>query len=121
MPKKELMSIEARVLESLIGRINLMQPYEEKEALIMETISGVYDDSDKKSLKEDLKVLKSEQEKKQFTKELLSYGAIEELLENPDVEDIVINSLNPIFIHHSHKGFIPTDKRFESQKELEAL
>lgn len=119
MSKKELMAIEARVLENLTGRINLMQPYDEKEAMIMDIISEACGDLEKKTLKDDLNILKSEQERKQFAKELLSYGVVEELLENPDVEDIVINSLNPIYIHHSHKGFIPTEKRFESQRELE--
>ena len=48
----------------------------------------------------------------------MSYGIIEDLLYNVDVEDIIINALKTIYIHHAHKGFIATDKCFKSPKEL---
>ena len=51
-------------------------------------------------------------------KEFLSYDIIEELLYNADIEDIIVNGLKPIYIHHGQKGFIVTDKCFASRKEL---
>ncbi len=119
MSKKELMAIESKVLEKLSGRINLMQSYEEKERVILDILSEIYGEIDKKALKEEARVLKSEQERKQFVRDFLSYGIIGDLLVDPGVEDIIINSLNPIYVHHSQKGFVKTDKRFETQAELE--
>ena len=40
------------------------------------------------------------------------------MLYNAEVEDIIINGLKPIYIHHGQKGFIATDKCFGSRKEL---
>ena len=53
-----------------------------------------------------------------FIKEFLAYGIIEDLLYDAEVEDIIINALKPIYIHHAQKGFIATDKCFGSHKEL---
>lgn len=107
MPKDELLSLEAKILEKLCGRINLLQSYEEKQKLVLDILAEIGENG------------LNESERKNFAKNFLSYGFIGELLEDPEVEDIVINYLNPIFIHHNHKGFIRTDKRFVSQKELD--
>ncbi|MDP2939415.1 MAG: ATPase, T2SS/T4P/T4SS family [Candidatus Omnitrophota bacterium] len=119
MTKKELLAIEEKVLEKLAGRINLLQSYDEKENLILEILSGVCSELKKKAVEGKTPVLKTESERKQFVKDFLSYGTVGELFADPDVEDIIINSLHPIYIHHAQKGFVATDKRFESQQELE--
>ena len=36
-----------------------------------------------------------------------------------DVEDIIINSLKIIYIHHAQLGFIPTTKSFSSHREVD--
>lgn len=59
--------------------------------------------------------------KEKFLKELQGYGLIDPLLDDPEVEDIVINGTEPIYIHHAKKGFIKTDKRFLSLRELDLL
>ena len=56
--------------------------------------------------------------KNNFIKKFLSYGIIEDLLYSADVEDIIINALKPIYVHHAQKGFMVTDKSFHGQKEL---
>ncbi len=119
MANPDLANIESKILEKLAGRINLLQSYAEKESAIQEALSEVCGTLDQAVLEDKVSALKNEHERKQFTRDFLTYGVIEELLANPDVEDIIINSLNPIYIHHSQKGFIRTDKRFASQKELD--
>ena len=57
--------------------------------------------------------------RREFVQKFLSYGIIEDLLYDPEVEDIIINGLKPIYIHHAHKGFIPTDKKFQSPREFQ--
>lgn len=111
MPKEELLSLEAKILEKLSGRLNLLQPYEDKERMVLDILSEIGQGA--------ASILEDEQGKKHFVRDFLSYGIVGELLSSPEVEDIVINSLNPIFIHHTHKGFIRTDKMFESQRGLE--
>ncbi len=119
MSKKELLTLEAKVLDKLAGRINILQLYEEKERLITEALGEVCTALERKSNKDQLNILKNEQERKQLIKDILSYGIVGELLADPGVEDIIINALNPIYIHHCQKGFISTDKKFENQQELE--
>ncbi|MCK5180325.1 MAG: CpaF family protein, partial [Candidatus Omnitrophica bacterium] len=53
-----------------------------------------------------------------FISNFLSYGIITEVLCDGHVEDIIINNLKPIYIHHSEKGFIATEKNFSNQKEV---
>jgi flagellar protein FlaI len=56
-----------------------------------------------------------------FVRELLSYGVIEEFLCDVDVEDIIIHGLQPIYIHHTEKGFIETPRKFDNIHELDVF
>jgi flagellar protein FlaI len=60
-------------------------------------------------------------QKTRFIRDFLSYGLVEELLCDSDVEDIVIHGLMPIYIHHTEKGFVETGKKFEHQRELDVF
>ena len=65
--------------------------------------------------------LTREEAREKFIDQFFQYGIIEDLLKEPEVEDIIINSLNPIYVHHTYRGLIKTDKQFVSQKELEVF
>jgi len=114
MNKNEYLDLEILTLQRLAGRMTLMLTDAERESLVrialQEVLSG-----EGGSFSE---ILGSGENKNVFIKRLLSYGIIEDLLYNPDVEDIVINALKPIYIHHAQKGFIVTDKCFHNQKEF---
>ena len=56
-----------------------------------------------------------------FLKDLRSYGIIDQLLDDPLVEDIIINDLQPIYIHHAQEGFKKTEYKFSSHEELDLL
>ena len=63
-------------------------------------------------------ICRQTKEKCILSKNFCLYGIIEDLLYDADVEDIIINALKPIYIHHAQKGFIATDKCFHNQKEF---
>lgn len=54
-----------------------------------------------------------------FIDNFLSYDMITDLLLDMDVEDIVINNLKPIYIHHATRGFVSTGKQFETHKDIQ--
>lgn len=119
MEQDKIMDIEFEVLKKLAGRIYLTQEQADKEKLVSNVLSDVCGILEKDVLLNQLKALASEEERRDFIKNFLSYGEIESLIANPDVEDIIINNTNYIFVHHTKKGLINTDKRFKSERELE--
>ncbi len=54
-----------------------------------------------------------------FFKEFVSYGIIDEFLADPEVEDVMINYLLPVYIHKTDTGLMKTDKRFSSWEDLD--
>jgi len=114
---KERIDIENEILDKVAGKIYLIQSFEKRKETIFEVFLEVYNTERCKRLISRTKGLELET----FFKEFLSYGIIEEFLQDPEVEDIMINSLGPIYIHKTSQGLIKTDKRFESREELELL
>jgi flagellar protein FlaI len=114
MKKNEYLDLEMQVLLRLAGKMTLMQNDDARESLAKNALDEVLKDEGK-AFADDLA---HGEEKKDFIKKFLSYGIIEDLLYNPEVEDIIINALKPIYIHHAQKGFIATDKCFQNHKEF---
>ena len=114
MNKNEHLELEILLLQRLIDKMNLMLTDHEREALVKTALEEVLHDNGK-SFAEGLS---GSEAKTQFIKKFLSYGIIEELLHDADVEDIIVNALKPIYVHHAQMGFIVTDKFFHTQKEL---
>lgn len=119
MPDDKLLELESVVLDKLCGRVNLMLSQEEREKMVSVALDEVSGDLAKKIIPQEVGIIKSDEERKNFIRNFLSYGIIEELLCDSDVEDIIINSLNYIYIHHARKGLVRTDKRFSIQRELD--
>ena len=118
MDRDKIIDIESEVLDKLAGKIYLVQEDDEKKKIISDALSEVCGILEKDILLNQIKALKTEQERKTLIGDFLSYGEIEELLCDSEIEDIIINATNYIFVHHAHKGLIKTDKRFKSLKEL---
>ncbi len=114
MNKNEYLDLETLTLQRLAGKMSLMLTDLERESLAKIALEEALNDR-AKAFAEGLATV---EDKNNFIKKLLSYGIIEDLLYNADIEDIIINALKPIYIHHAHKGFMATDKCFDSQKEL---
>jgi len=101
------------LLERLRGRMSLLQPRAEREQLVAATLESLYRDCDGR-----LPQLSTPEVRHDFIQAFLSYDRIEEFLADPTVEDIVINSTNPIFVHRTTEGLMKTDARFETAREL---
>jgi len=114
MDRHKRLDLEQLVLQRLNGKMSLMLTVAERESLVKIALEEVFKD-DGKDLADGLV---SEEHKNVFINEFLSYGIIEDLLFDTDVEDIIINALKPIYIHHAQKGLIATGKYFHGQKEL---
>lgn len=117
MDRLKFIDFELELIEKLSGKLTLLQPEDEKTLVVTQAVDVLlahHFDQD-----EWLKILNSEEQKLLFVKNFLSYGIIEDLLCDSDVEDIIINSLKTIYIHHAQLGFIPTEKCFSSHRELD--
>jgi flagellar protein FlaI len=113
--EKERIEVENEILDKLAGKIFLLQDPVHKREVIFQAFLEVYNTPRyqkfiKKSRSMDMEG---------FFSEFLSYGMIEEFLADPDVEDIMINYLSPIYIHKTKIGLLQTNKRFSSQDELD--
>ncbi len=116
MEEPRLINLEFKLVELLLGQMNLLQPQKDREELVECTLREVLKDSEFDEVR--LK-FENKEYKMGFIKSFLSYDIVTDLLCDMNVEDIIINNLKPIYIHHSQKGFIPTGKNFLAQRELD--
>ncbi|PIP20457.1 MAG: secretion protein, partial [Candidatus Omnitrophica bacterium CG23_combo_of_CG06-09_8_20_14_all_40_11] len=112
----ERIEIENEILDKLSGKIFLLQDFTHKRDIIFQVFLEVYNSSQR--LQKFIRKSKG-LEMEGFFKEFLSYGIIEEFLSDPDIEDIMINYLSPIYIHKTKTGLTKTDKSFSSREELD--
>lgn len=117
------LEVESQVLESLFGKINLLQSKEEKERLVLGALSENYGKTTQESFLQNEAVaeLKSDEGRRKFLDGFFSLGFIDELVQNPHTEDIIVNALNPIYVHDTFRGLVKTEQRFASQRELEVF
>ena len=101
------------LLERLRGRMSLIQPLEERHRLVASTLQQLYEETNGRFPQLSLPALREE-----FIHTFLSYDLIEEFLADPTIEDIIINSTDPIFVHRTGDGLMKTDKRFQTTQEL---
>jgi flagellar protein FlaI len=116
MNKNIRLELEDQILEKLKGRLQILQSQEEREELTLAALDSVILTDKAKRFSNEFLLA---EEKNQFVREFLSYGMIEEFLCDSDVEDIVIHGLKPIYLHHTQKGFCPTDRKFETIQDLD--
>ncbi len=116
MDRKREQELKFEIINLLQGKMDLLQAPEEREELV----KGALAQALSKTEFSDLIVEFSDENRRiEFIKNFLSYGILTDLLCDFHVEDIIINNLNVIYIHHSEKGFVPTGKRFEDRRDLE--
>jgi len=114
---RERIEIENEILDKLTGKIFLLQDLATKHEVIFQAFLEVYNSPRCQKFVRKSKGLELEG----FFKEFMSYGLIEEFLEDPSVEDIMINYLSSIFVHRAGEGMIKTERRFETRYELDLL
>ncbi|MBF0477962.1 MAG: CpaF family protein [Candidatus Omnitrophica bacterium] len=107
---------ELRLIEVLEGKLNLIQKQNEREEVVSDGLLHLLKTNE---FPQNKALIENKDQRFKFIKDFLSYGVITELICNYDVEDIIINNLNPIYVHHSKRGFVVTDKRFKNRHELD--
>jgi flagellar protein FlaI len=117
MLDKERIEIENEILDKLGGKIFLLQDITQKRNIIFQAFLEVYNSPRCQNYIKKFKELELEA----FFNDFLSYGIIKDFLNDPDVEDIMINYLSPIFIHKTKQGLVKTDKMFSSREELDVF
>jgi flagellar protein FlaI len=118
MDKKRLLMLEMALIEQMLGKMSLLQPQQEREELVIKTLSKVLILDDFADLR---LFFDNKEERIKFIKDFLSYGAVTELLCDYNVEDLIINNLQPVYMHHAQKGFVSSGIRFETQKEMDVF
>ncbi|MFA5063712.1 MAG: ATPase, T2SS/T4P/T4SS family [Candidatus Omnitrophota bacterium] len=113
--EKERIAMENEILEKLAGKVFLLQDINRKREIIFQTFLEVYNSESGKGMVGKLQNLDLEK----LFNEFLSYGVIDGFLEDPEVEDIMVNYLSPIYIHKTKYGLVKTDKKFASREELD--
>lgn len=113
--------IESKILDKIIGRLNFLQGEHEKRDIVNSIITELYGTTPRDTFMQSqaLSGLTNEQEREKFIDDFFRYGIIEELLLDTYTEDVIINALNPIYVHHTLRGLIKTEKRFTTQRELD--
>lgn len=117
------LEIESTILERLLGKISVLQSQQEKEHVVLSVISETYGKTASETFLQNKVVseLNTDEGRKQFLQDFFSFGIIDELLYDVNTEDIIINALNPIYIHHTYRGLVKTDKKFNNQRELDVF
>ena len=112
------LELETLLLNKLKGKMTLLLQDEERQALVAFALEEALKED---SIGEFRRALPGASEKTEFIESFLSYGVLEDILCDPEVEDIIINSVKPIYIHHAQKGFICTGKKFATRRELDVF
>lgn len=115
--ERERIAIENEILDRLAGKIFLLQDHAHKREIIFQTFLEVYNSISGQGLVSKLKNMNLEV----LFSEFFSYGLIDEFLADPEVEDIMINHLSPIYVHKTNFGLVKTNKSFTSREELDLL
>ncbi|MCK9572570.1 MAG: Flp pilus assembly complex ATPase component TadA [Candidatus Omnitrophica bacterium] len=115
--ERERIALENEILDRLAGKIFLLQDLTHKREIIFQTFLEVYNSVTGQALVGKLKTLDLET----IFNEFFSYGLIDQFLADPEVEDIMINHLSPIYVHKTKYGLVKTDKHFASREELDLL
>ncbi len=119
MDQNKQWELESQLVGRLYGKLRLMQSFEEKAKIVGDTLTELLKEDLSGQFQQAKEELTSEEKILQFIKDFLSYGLIQNMLGDLDVEDIIINALNPIYMHHSEKGLVSIQKRFQTQAELD--
>ncbi len=115
--EKERIEIESEILDKVMGKILVLQDVEAKHEVIFQAFLEIYHSPRCQKFVHQSEGLEIEK----FFKEFLGYGLIDQFLADPEVEDIMINYLFPIYIHKSKVGIVNTNQSFPSREELELL
>ncbi len=112
-------ALENKLIACLYGQLHLLQNYTQKVKIVSDGLRALFASDENRHFKNEMEILDHEAVRNAFIHDFLSYGIVQDLLSDFDVEDIIINSLKPIYIHHSKHGLIAVDKQFATKEDLD--
>ena len=107
------LTLSEQLVQRLRGQLHLLHSDDDRERIVAGALAELCRESSAAE-----RALATEEARQAFLQQFLSYDVIEEFLRDPTVEDIMINSTEPIFVHRTHDGLVKTDRQFASQREL---
>ncbi len=116
---KHMIFLQSVLVDKLSGRFHLLQRHDERIELVNQGLKEFFLGDNKGRFKKDMEELDDDRKRALFIQSFLSYGLLQELLSDINVEDVIINALNPVYIHHAEKGLICVDREFKSKEELD--
>lgn len=112
----EFMSAKRKLSDAIIDKIDYQKmeglPKEEKQEIIEEVITSLIN-----GLKIPLTAQQQELLRKQLKQEVLGYGPLEVLLDDPEVSDIMVNTYDQVYIEKEGKISL-SDVSFNSESHL---
>ncbi|MEM4389120.1 MAG: ATPase, T2SS/T4P/T4SS family [Candidatus Micrarchaeia archaeon] len=103
--KSEEEKNEERLLEKLVGRLSFVQTREEQERIVGEAIREVYGKL-------------SEEKRNALIRNVLSFGELDDLMRDEEIEDIMINGLKSIYTFSTKEGMVKVDRKFKTLEQL---
>ena len=113
--------LEEKVLDKIKGRVSLSQSSGEKESALLSAFQEFCVSTGELESECEKKYFSDAATREEFFREFYSFGAIENLLNDPNVEDIIINGISKVYIHHAKEGFKEVGKLFTSIEEVNLL
>ncbi|MDD2752727.1 MAG: ATPase, T2SS/T4P/T4SS family [Candidatus Omnitrophica bacterium] len=112
--EREKIEFENQVLDRLAEKSHLFKDFFHKREIIFQEFSNFCRTSKFNHLCEavDGSTLET------FFNGVFSFDIIDEFLNDPDVEDVIINGLSPIYVHKTSEGLVKTSKHFSSPEEI---
>lgn len=104
------------LIDGLTGQLKLLQTNAERIDIVKQQLDYLLAQS---GFTEESKLLNSSDTKRKFIEYILSYDICTELLQDENIEDIIINNLKSIHVHHAKKGFLKTELKFTKQSEID--
>ena len=115
-PDSHWLALTEAVLTRLRGQLSLLQPLAERRHLAAAALERACAE-----LQNGAPLLPTPEERGRFLDAFLSYDPIEEFLNDPTVEDIMISGTEPIFLHRTGQGLVKTEARFATMREVAAF
>ena len=118
MDDRKKLELQSELIKALYGKMQVLQEREDRVAVVDGALTRYLKEDISGRFKKEKEELSDASFKEAFIHDFLSYDLIKDYLQDFDVEDIIINALNPIFIHNSEEGLVRTDRRFSSRLAL---
>ncbi len=104
------------LLDRLRGQLSLLQPADERRRLAAAMLERVCAE-----LQNGAPLLPDAAERERFLDAFFAYDRIEPFLNDPAIEDVMINGTDPIFVHRTGDGLVKTEARFPTMREAAAF